>query len=65
MNDFNKMILNDIGWGNNTMRKNASSQNLLVSKHQSKFQVFKELGNSFMNNFKLKLPRERKTSILA
>ena len=65
LNDFNKMILNDIGWGNNTMRKNASSQNLLVSKHQSKLQVFKELGNSFMNNFKLKLPRERKTSILA
>lgn len=64
MNDLNRRIISDVGWGNNTIRKNMSSQNILYSKHQNKNQLFKELGNSFINNFKLKLPRERKTKIL-
>jgi hypothetical protein len=64
MNDLNRRIISDVGWGNNTIRKNMSSQNILYSKHQKKNQLFKELGNSFINNFKLKLPRERKTKIL-
>lgn len=64
LNAFNKLIINDIGWGNNIIKRNMSNQNLLYSKHQSKYQIIKELGNNHITNFKLKLPRSRKTNIL-
>ena len=64
INDLNRMIVNDVKWGSFTIRKNISSQNVLFSKHKSQSQIFKELGNNFYNNFKLKLPRERKASVL-
>ena len=63
LNDLNKQIIRDVEWGK-TIKKNMSSQNLLYSKHQSKYQVLKELGSNFINNFKLKLPRERKISVI-
>ena len=63
MNDLNKQIIRDVEWGK-TIKKNMSSQNLFYSKHQSKYQVLKELRSNFINNFKLKLPRERKISVI-
>ena len=47
-----------------TIKKNMNSQNLLYSKHQHKYKVSKELESNFINNFKLKLPRERKISAI-
>ena len=63
LNDLNKKIISDVGWGNNTMKNNTNTKNIINSKHQNKSQIFKELGNNFFNNFKIKLPRERKTKI--
>ena len=63
LNDLNKQIIRDVEWGK-TIKKNMSSQNLFYSKHQSKYQVLKELRSNFINNFKLKLPRERKISVI-
>ena len=63
LNDLNKKIISDVGWGNNTTKNNTNTKNIINSKHQNKSQIFKELGNNFFNNFKIKLPRERKTKI--
>ena len=63
LNDLNKRIISDVGWGSNISQKNTSSQNLLHSKRHNKSQMFRELGNNFLKNFKIKLPRERKTNI--
>ena len=64
MNDLNKKIISDVGWGNDIMKKNSISQNKIKPKQHNKSQIFRELGNNFLNNFKLKLPRDRKTSVL-
>ena len=64
LNDLNKKIIRDVGWGNDTSKKNSSSQNIIKPKQYNKSQIFRELGNNFLNNFKLKLPRDRKTSVL-
>ena len=64
LNDLNKKIIRDVGWGNDTSKKNSSCQNIIKPKQYNKSQIFRELGNNFLNNFKLKLPRERKTSVL-
>ena len=63
LNEFNKNIITSKGWGNKTMRKNMSSENLLFSKHQSKYQAIRELGSKVLNSLKVKMPRSRKINI--
>ena len=63
LNDLNKKIINDVGWGDNILQNNNSNQNILHSKHHNRSQIFRKLGKNFLNNFKIKLPRERKTNI--
>ena len=63
LNDFNKKIITNKGWGNKTMRKNMSSENLLFSKHQTKYQAIRELGSKILNSLKVKMPRSRKINI--
>ena len=63
LNDFNKKIITNKGWGNKTMRKNMSSENLLFGKHQTKYQAIRELGSKILNSLKVKMPRSRKINI--
>ena len=63
LNEFNKNIITNRGWGNRTMSKNMSSENLLFGKHQTKYQAIREIGNKILNNIKVKLPRSRKINI--
>ena len=63
LNEFNKNIITSKGWGNKTMRKNMSSENLLFGKHQTKYQAIRELGSKVLNSLKVKMPRSRKINI--
>ena len=63
LNELNKNIMTNKGWGSKTMSKNMSSENLLFSKHQTKYQAIREIGNKILNNIKVKLPRSRKINI--
>ena len=63
LNEFNKNIITTKGWGNKTMRKNMSSENLLFGKHQTKYQAIRELGSKILNSLKVKMPRSRKINI--
>ena len=63
LNDFNKKIVMDRGWGNKPLNKNNSTGNLLYSKHLTKYQALRELGSNLLNGIKVKLPRERKVDI--
>ena len=63
LNEFNKKIITNMGWGSKTMRKNMSSGNLLYSKHQTKYQAIRELGSNLLNGIKVKLPRNRKINL--
>ena len=64
LDEFNKRIIKNGDWGNTSMKKNVSSQNIILSKHRNKSQLFREFGNQFINNYKLKLPRGRKISVI-
>ena len=64
LDEFNKRIIKNGDWGNTSMKKNISSQNIILSKHRNKSQLFREFGNQFINNYKLKLPRGRKISVI-
>ena len=63
VNELNKKIITNNGWGNKTMRKNMSTGNLLFSKHQTRYQAIREIGNNILNSIKVKLPRNRKIKI--
>ena len=63
LNEFNKKIILSKGWGTKTLSKNMSTGNLLFSKHQTKYQILRELGSTLLNRIKTKLPRERKVDI--
>ena len=53
LNEFNKNIVTNKGWGNKTMRKNMSSENLLFGKHQTKYQAIREIGHNILNGIKV------------
>ena len=63
LNDLNKDIISDMEWGAKTIKKNNSNQNILFPKHQTKSRLVKELPINLNKNFKIKLPRERKSNI--
>ena len=63
MNELNKKIMINDKWGNQTMQKNKSTENLLYSKHLTKYQALRELGSNILNGIKVKLPRDRKVDI--
>jgi hypothetical protein len=63
LNEFNKKIISNQGWGNRTMNKNMSTGNLLYSKHHTRYQALRELGSSLLNGIKVKLPRDRKVDV--
>ena len=63
INELNKKIIMNGGWGNHSLTKNNSTGNLLFSKHATKYQALKELGSNLLNGIKVKLPRERKVDI--
>ena len=63
INELNKKIITNTGWGNNSLKKNMSSENLLFGKHQTRYQAIRELGSNILNSIKVKLPRNRKINI--
>ena len=63
LNEFNKKILSNQGWGNRTISKNMSTGNLLYSKHHTRYQALRELGSNLLNGIKVKLPRDRKVDV--
>ena len=63
MNELNKKIITNGGWGTQTLQKNNSTGNLLYSKHLTKYQALRELGSNLLNGIKVKMPRERKVDI--
>ena len=63
LNELNKKIIMDGGWGNHTLNKNNSTGNLLYSKHLTKYQALRELGSNLLTGIKVKLPRDRKVDV--
>ena len=63
LNEFNKKIISNQGWGNRTISKNMSTGNLLYSKHHTRYQALRELGSNLLNGIKVKLPRDRKVDV--
>ena len=63
LNDFNKKIITNSGWGRKSITKSMSSGNFLFSKHQTKYQAIREFGNNILNKIKVKLPRNRKVNL--
>ena len=64
LDELNRNIISDVEWGAKTMRKNASTKNILFPKYQNKFKLFNEFGSNFNNNFKIKFPRERRVKLI-
>ena len=62
-NELNKKIMINGLWGTQTLQKNKSSENLLFSKHLTKYQALRELGSNLLSGIKVKLPRDRKVDI--
>ena len=60
---FNKSILTDSNWGNNSIGKGKQKENIIFAKHHTKQQALRELGKNFLNGIKIKLPRNRKVEI--
>ena len=61
---FNKKILTDANFGNITDLKNKEEkENIVTSRHLSKQEAFKELGNTMINGIKIKFPRSRKVEL--
>ena len=63
LNEFNKKIISNQGWGNRTLSKNMSTGTLLYSKHHTRYQALRELGSNLLNGIKVKLPRDRKVDV--
>ena len=62
-NELNKKIMINGLWGTQTLQKNKSSENLLFSKHLTKYQALRELGSNLLTGIKVKLTRDRKVDI--
>ena len=62
--DFNKKILTNKRWGNEFSQNNTNNINTVYSKHQTKMQILRELGNNILNGNKVKLPRNRKVDLI-
>ena len=62
---FNKKILTDANFGNITLsqKSHTEKENIVTSKHLSKQQAFKELGNTMISGLKIKFPRNRKVEL--
>ena len=61
---FNKKILTDANFGNITdLKHKEEKENLLTSKHLSRQEALKELGNTMINGIKIKFPRSRKVEL--
>ena len=62
---FNKKILTDANFGNITLlqKRHTEKENIVTSKHLSKQQAFKELGNTMISGLKIKFPRNRKVEL--
>ena len=62
---FNKKILTDANFGNITLsqKRHIEKENIVTSKHLSKQQAFKELGNTMISGLKIKFPRNRKVEL--
>ena len=62
---FNKKILTDVNFGNITLtqKRHTEKENIVTSKHLSKQQAFKELGNTMISGLKIKFPRNRKVEL--
>ena len=61
---FNKRILTDKNFGNDIDSKNREQkENIIISKHLSREEAFKELGNTMINGLKIKFPRNRKVEL--
>ena len=63
MNELNRKIMINDKWGNQILQNNKSTENLLYSKHLTKYQALRELGSNLLNGIKVKLPRDRKVDI--
>lgn len=62
--DFNKKILTNKRWGNEFSQNNTNNIHTVYSKHQTKMQILRELGNNILNGNKVKLPRNRKVDLI-
>ena len=60
---FNKKILTDANFGNKIEQNDKEKENIIISKHLSKQQALKELGNSIIIGNKIKYPRNRKVEL--
>ena len=61
---FNKKILTDGNFGNPLEQKNIQEkENVIVSKHLSMQEAYRELGNTMINGVKIKFPRNRKVEL--
>ena len=61
---FNKRILTDKHFGNDIdLRQRNEKENIIIAKHLSRQEAFKELGNTMINGFKIKFPRNRKVEL--
>lgn len=61
--DFNKKILTNKKWGEDFSGNNNINVNGVFSKHQTKMQILRELGNNIFSGLKIKLPRNRKVNL--
>ena len=61
---FNKKILTDENFGNSREQKNnTQKENIIIARHLSKQEAFKELGNTMISGLKIKFPRNRKVEL--
>ena len=61
--DFNKKIMTNKKWGNELTERFNNNNTTVYSKHQTKLQILRELGNTILIGNKVKLPRNRKVDI--
>ena len=63
LSPFNKTILTDTNWGNQTGQKGQQKENIVFARHHTKQQALRELGSNILSGIKIKLPRDRKVEI--
>ena len=63
LSPFNKNILTDSNWGNQTVQKEKKNENIVFARHHTRQQALRELGNNIFSGIKVKLPRDRKVEI--
>ena len=62
--DFNKKIMTNKRWGNELTERYNNKVSTVYSKHQTKLQILRELGNNILIGNKIKLPRNRKVNLI-